>query len=171
MKKLSFWILGLFGEGFANRRFSRKKLFTQVFVQKILGLNRHVPWPVHWTSTVKGVENIDRGSRCPGLSKGCHIDGRNGLTIGENTWMGPGVKIVSMNHDLCDYMSYPETDPIVIGRDCWLASNAVVLAGVCLGDHTVVAAGSVVTKSFPDGDQLLAGVPARVIRKLDEYRG
>jgi len=44
--------------------------------------------------------------------------------------------------------------------------NAVILPGVHLGDHTIVAAGSVVTKSFPQGNCILGGVPAKVVKEL-----
>lgn len=46
--------------------------------------------------------------------------------------------------------------------------NSTVLPGVVLGDHTVVGAGSVVTKSFPEGWQVIAGNPAKVIHKLEK---
>ena len=49
--------------------------------------------------------------------------------------------------------------------------NSVILPGVTLGDHTIVGAGSVVTKSFPDGDCVIAGNPARMIRRLNSLEG
>lgn len=159
------------GEGFGSTAFSLRVLLKYFFFQKILGFNRNVPWPVHWTSNVKAPEKIQRGNRCPGMSMGCHIDGRNGIRIGNNVWVGPHVSIISMNHDVDDYAHFLEAGPIVIGDNCWLATNVVILPGVQLGAHTVVAAGSVVTKSFPHTDQLIGGVPARVLRKLDRYKG
>ncbi|MEQ1824103.1 MAG: DapH/DapD/GlmU-related protein, partial [Fimbriimonadaceae bacterium] len=51
---------------------------------------------------------------------------------------------------------------------CWIGMNAVVLPGVTLGDRTVVAAGAVVTKSFPEGWCIVAGVPAKLLRSLKE---
>lgn len=55
---------------------------------------------------------------------------------------------------------------IAIGDDCWIGGGAVICPGVILGRRVVVGAGSVVTKSFPD-DVVVAGNPARVIRRLD----
>ena len=140
------------------------------FFQKVLGFNRNVYWPVHRTSTIKSVENIERGTRLPGLSKNCHLDGRNGIRFGKNVWVGPNVTIVSMNHDVNNYDNYIKTKPIIIGDNCWIAANVVILPEVELGEHTVVAAGSIVTKSFKNGNQIIGGNPAKVIKKLDEYK-
>jgi len=165
------FLVGLMaGKAFNTKIIPTKKLIAIFLYQKVLGFNRHVPWPVHWQSKVINPKNITRGNRFPGLGMGCHIDGRNGIIFGDNVWVGPKVSFISMNHDLNDYYHYTEADPIQIGDNCWFGVNSVVLPGVILGSHTVVAAGSVVTKSFPQGDQLLAGVPATVIKKLPEYR-
>ena len=55
---------------------------------------------------------------------------------------------------------------IIIGKKCWIGMNSVILPGVVLGDHTIVGAGAVVTKSFVDGNCVIGGNPARIIRKL-----
>ena len=52
---------------------------------------------------------------------------------------------------------------IVVGNDVWLGSNSVVLAGVTIGDGTVIAAGSVVTKDIPEY-VIAGGVPAKIIK-------
>jgi len=139
------------------------------FVQKILRINGAVPWPVHPTSVVSKPENIERGARTPGLSIGCHIDGRNGIILGVNVWIGPRVSIISMNHDINNFQKYVTEKPIKIEKNSWLAANSIILPGVHLGEHTVVAAGAVVTKSFPEGDQVLAGVPANIVKRLLPY--
>ena len=61
-----------------------------------------MPWPVHRTTQVISPENIDPGTRTPGLGMGSHLDGRNGIVFGRNVWIGPNVKIISMNHDFLD---------------------------------------------------------------------
>jgi serine acetyltransferase len=164
-------VLRCFGHGFANSDFSLLLRIKCVFLQKLLGFNRNVPWPVHWTSKVNMPSKIDPGTRSPGLSMGCHIDGRNGIKFGSNVWVGPRVSIISMNHDVNNYHKYLKQDEVKIGDNCWLAANSVILPGVELGEHTIVAAGCVVNKSFPEGNQLLAGVPAKVVKKLDAYQG
>jgi len=90
----------------------------------------------------------------------------NGIEIGDRTNLGPGVGLISANHDPSDNTGWLPSPPIRLGKDCWLGMHAVILPGVHLGDSTIVGAGSVVTKSFPDGCCVIAGNPARVLRKL-----
>ncbi|NOX63645.1 MAG: acyltransferase [Chloroflexi bacterium] len=167
--KLVLRFLGMFGSGFANPQFPPRLLLKHVILQKVLRINAHVPWPVHWTTHVIAPENIQRGTRAPGLSHGCHLDARNGIIFGKNVWVGPRVSIISMNHDICNYHRYQPAQPIVIGDNCWLGANAIILPGVRLGNHVVVAAGAVVTHSFTEDDILLAGIPARIIKRLPPY--
>lgn len=144
-------------------------LMKSFFIQKLLGVNRSVPWPVHWSSKIIAPKKIKSGTRCPGLSFGCHIDGRNGICFGENVWIGPKVSIISQNHNVNNYNKWDKASPIVIGDNCWLGNNATILPSVELGAHTIVAAGAVVTKSFTQGNIIIGGVPARVIKELDNY--
>jgi acetyltransferase-like isoleucine patch superfamily enzyme len=155
--------------GFDYFGYPLRKLMKCFIAQKLFRINSHVPWPVNWTSEVKGHEKIIRGTETPGSTLGCYIDGRNGIELGDNVWIGPKVSIISMNHDLLDYNSYKSVGPIRIGRDSLLACGCIILPGIELGSHTVVAAGAIVTKSFPEGNQLLAGNPAVVVKKLDDY--
>lgn len=156
-------------------RFRDESYFTgtivrYIFWQRILGNNRGAWWPVHHTSRILAPENVENGTKAPGSACGCHIDGRNGIRFGKNVLVGPHVSIISCNHDINDYSKYVPSAPIVIGDDCWIATGAIILPGVCLGPHTVVGAGSVVTHSFPEGNQFIAGNPARVIRALAPYQ-
>jgi len=157
------------GDAFANRDFDPRKMLKAFIMQKILRINGHVPWPVHSSSKIIRPERIERGDRCPGLSRGVHLDGRNGIVIGSNTWLGPRVSIISMNHNLTSYREYTHADPVIIGKNCWLGANAVILPGITLGNHVVVGAGSIVTKSFGD-DLLIAGNPAKKIKDLPPYK-
>lgn len=59
------------------------------------------------------------------------------------------------------------TSPVTIGANCWIGADAVIAAGVHVGDQSFVGAGAVVTKDVPAG-WLVGGVPARPLRELDE---
>ena len=150
--------------------YSLKELFSYAFRQKILGYNRKVPWPVHFTSQIKYPKKIQRGNKYPGYGTACYIDARCGIILEDNVITAAKVSIISQNHDLNNYDKFKNAKPIIIRKNSWIATGATILAEVELGEHTVVAAGSIVTRSFPEGNQLLAGNPAKVIRKLDSYK-
>jgi acetyltransferase-like isoleucine patch superfamily enzyme len=56
--------------------------------------------------------------------------------------------------------------PLRLGARCWVGMNSVILPGVELGENTIVGAGAVVTRSFPEGHCVIAGNPARKLRDL-----
>lgn len=150
-----------------------KQVVRLVVFQKVFGVNAKIPWPVHWTSKVGGTIKYKTGPDLRpnlGLSMGCYIQGSNGIEVGRNVRIGPGVKIVSADHDLNDYGKHVPGPPIKLGDNVWLGANSIILPGVVLGDHTVVAAGAVVNKSC-EGNCVLAGVPAKVVKKLPDYKG
>lgn len=153
----------------ATTAYQNQSTIGQWFAQKVLGIggNRAAYWPVHPSSQVTDAHNIYAGvDTCPGLMKGCYIQGRGGIWFGDYTQIAPGVAVVSANHDPHDLRRHINA-PVRIGAYGWLGAGAKVMPGVALGDFTVVAAGAVVTKSFPEGYVVLAGVPARPIRTLD----
>ena len=156
---------------FKNRNYYTLRVLLMGMRQKLIGLNKAVPWPVHNSTIIRDSKKINPGTKAPGFSLACYIDGRNGIEIGENVWIGPRVSIISQIHDLNNYYEYVKAKPIKIGKDCLISSNSMILPEVELGDHTVVAAYAVVNKSFPEGNQVLAGNPARIIKKLDNYKG
>lgn len=138
---------------------------------QVLGFHRDVPWPVHFTTTVRHARRVRLGrATYPGDSPHCYINAQNGIEIGDHTNLGPGVGLVSANHDPYDNDAFVPGPPIRLGAHCWIGMNAVILPGVELGDHTIVGAGAVVTRSFPQGAVVIAGNPARVIRELDPER-
>lgn len=138
-----------------------------LFVQRVLRVNANVPWMVHFTSCVWGTISIGQNVwKSFAVSPGCYIQGGNGVTIDDDTIFGPGVRIISANHDPDNFSRWVKTAPITIGKRCWLGVNAVILPGVQLGDDVIVGAGAVVTKSFPSSS-VIAGVPAKVVSMRD----
>lgn len=161
----------LFYRNFNPKGYSKKALLQYIFMQKILGINRKVQWPVHWSSRVIGFEYIQTIDLAIGFMPSCNIDGRNGIIIGKNVILAANVSVISQNHDKYDFTKYTHDQPIRIGENSWIGTQAVILPGIELGPHTIVAAGAVVTKSFPEGNQIIAGNPAVVIKQIEKYSG
>lgn len=169
LKKTIYTIARSLYAGFTPKNESVRWLTQCIVAQKILGINRNVPWPVHFSSIVKSHEKIHSATEIVGEAPWNYIDGRNGIILEENVWLGPKVSIISQNHDENQYDKYIENKPIIIRKNCLLLTNCVILPGVELGKHTIVAAGAVVTKSFLEGNQIIGGVPAEVLKKIEDY--
>lgn len=93
------------------------------------------------------------------------------ISVGARTLIGPNCSFYSGTHPLDPTIRNgirgPESGkPIVIGEDCWLGGNVIVLPGVTIGEGSTVGAGSVVTKDVPPY-HCVAGNPARIIRKIE----
>lgn len=93
----------------------------------------------------------------------------NEINIGEDVIISENVIIRdSDGHDIL-YEKYKKSSPINIGNHVWIGLNATILKGVTIGDGAIVAAGSVVTRDVPP-NSLVAGVPAKVIKKYIEWK-
>ena len=137
-----------------------------IVIQVLFGFNRFAYWPTHHSSVILAPRNILIGvGTAPGLSSGCYIQGAGKVFIGDYTIIAPNVGIISSNHVLGE-LSKTKPGEVRIGRYCWIGMNAVILPDVVLGDHVVVGAGSVVTKSYEEGYAVLGGNPAVVLKKL-----
>lgn len=114
------------------------------------------------------------GDRCM-FGKGLSIVAHERIEIGEDTVAGHYVYITDQNHGYRD-IDLPigrqmwKNAPVRIGDSCWLGHGAIVVPGVTIGRHVVVAAGSVVTRDVPDLC-VVAGAPARIVRRYVEERG
>ena len=100
-----------------------------------------------------------------GVKPGCFIQNPQMVNVGRNVFISHGVHIYVQNHKVDNVKQMDVFDPVCIGYDCWLGANVIVLPGVFLGNGTVVAAGAVVTKSFFEGDCVIGGVPAKIIKR------
>lgn len=93
------------------------------------------------------------------------------IQIGENVNIGSDCKIFDHDFHSIDYEtrihgdSEIKTSPVHIDDGAFIGTNSIILKGVTVGKHSVVGAGSVVTKTIPD-NEIWAGNPARFIRKL-----
>ncbi len=133
-----------------------------------LGVNIGCPWPVSPRQQVVGARNIifhpdDLNNF---QTFGCYFQGVGTIDIGYGTYIAPNVGLITANHSLDDPEQHLPAKSIILGEQCWIGMNSMILPGVELGPHTVVGAGSVVTKSFPEGHCVIAGNPARLIKQI-----
>lgn len=125
-------------------------------------------WPVHRNSEVTHPQNIYVGINSnAGTRPGCYLQGNGGIWIGNYVHFASNIGIISGNHSLYNQMEH-ELKEVRIEDYCWIGMNVVILPGVHLGPRTVVGAGSVVTKSFPDGYCVIGGNPARILKTINK---
>ena len=103
------------------------------------------------------------------INQCCTIYDMGGVDIGDLVMIGPNVNIITTGHPLAPSKRRAclEAKPIVIETNVWIAAAATILGGVTVGENSVVGAGAVVTKDVPR-DSFVAGVPAQVIRSLED---
>ena len=92
------------------------------------------------------------------------------VEIGNHVNLAQGITVTALNHNFSDTSKRIDeqgvsTNPVTIEDDVWVGANAVILPGVTIGEHCVIAAGAVVTKDVPP-HSLVAGVPAKVIKQI-----
>ncbi len=96
----------------------------------------------------------------------CHFQDQGGITLGDNCLVGHNVVFATLNHGFApEERQSMLPAPIVVGRNVWIGSNSTILQGVTIGDNSIIAGGSVVTKDVP-ANTIVAGVPARFIRSI-----
>lgn len=126
-----------------------------------------------WIDAIEpGVINI--GSHVS-FSQNVHVAAKNKVIIGDGCLFGSDVLITDHDHSFSasSLSQYPKDRPLsikgptILGKNVWLGDNVKILSGVELGNNVVVAANSVVTKSF-EGNVLIGGIPAKKIKKILE---
>lgn len=121
--------------------------------------------------------NIFVGNECF-VNYNCTFLDISPITLGNGVWIGANVTLATPMHPFIAEerlnADYPDgrhdleySAPIDIKDGCWICSGAIICGGVTIGENSIVAAGAVVTRDVPQG-VIVAGVPARVIRKIDE---
>ncbi|MDN6640286.1 MAG: sugar O-acetyltransferase [Tetragenococcus sp.] len=100
------------------------------------------------------------------INSGCRFQDQGGITLGDQSLIGHNVVMATINHD------YDPTKrgtmhlaPIVLKERTWVGSSATILPGVTVGENSVVAAGSVVTKDV-EPNTIVGGNPAKFISNL-----
>ena len=125
-------------------------------------------------AAMRGDPIITIGERCT-LGKGIGIVGHERIVIGDDIWTGHYVYITDQNHgyenlDLPIGTQMWRNEPVSIGSGSWLGHGAIVLPGSRVGRHVVIAAGAVVAGIEVPDYSVVAGVPARVVRRLEGDR-
>lgn len=121
--------------------------------------------------------NIHVGEGCF-VNYNCTFLDISPITLEDGVWIGANVTLATPSHPFLPEerlpQNYPDgfhdleySKPITIKKNCWICSSATIIGGVTVGENSIVAAGAVVTKDVP-ANSIVAGVPARVIRTIDE---
>jgi len=157
------------GRFFDNCFTGLKWVLNGILYQKLLGFNRNISFPCSFKLMISNSDNIDFHPNDLNnfQSPGSYFQNFAGhISIGEGSYIAPNVGIITSNHDINDLDKHCEGKNVIIGKKCWIGMNSVILPGVILGDNTIVGAGSVVTKSFLEGKVIIAGNPAKIIKKI-----
>ena len=104
------------------------------------------------------------------INDGCFLLAKDKIILGENTTLAYRVTVLTGAdpngpHNTLSQLYPPLIAPVVIGSNVWVGANSTILPGVTIGDHVVVAAGSVVTRDIPSC-VLVAGVPAHIKKNI-----
>ncbi|OMP30115.1 sugar O-acetyltransferase [Mangrovimonas sp. DI 80] len=119
----------------------------------------YTPFSINYGKNLKLGKNIFINQNCQMLDLG-------GITIEDDVMIGPRVNLLSETHSI-----EPELrealigKPIHIKKHAWIGAGATILPGVTVGEHSVVAAGAVVSKDVPDRT-VVAGIPAKIMKSI-----
>jgi len=140
----------------------KAELFEQI-------LGRSLPpgvtiYPPFFTDHGLNLELADRVF----INQNCTFYALADIIIGDDVLIGPNVSLITSEHPVAPSQrrAYLLGKPIVIERGVWIAAGATIIGGVTIGENSVVAAGSVVTRDVP-ANALVAGNPARVLRSIE----
>jgi acetyltransferase-like isoleucine patch superfamily enzyme len=100
------------------------------------------------------------------INTGATVVANHSIVVGDDCLIGDLVAIFDSNHHPIEPSRPTRFAPVRLGANVWVGRSATILPGVTIGDHAVIAAGSIVTGDVP-ARTLVAGVPARPIRNLD----
>lgn len=167
------WIVNLFYPQYYRPKYGYQPyyilFFHYILPQFFFRLNPKVKWPVHFTSKVLAPKNIQKGILCdPGDNMNNYIQANNGIIFGNNIELGPGVSIISSNHNFNNLRKHIKSAPIIIGNNVWIGANSTILPEVKIGDNVIIGANSVVTKNIPS-NSIAVGNPCKVIRDKSAY--
>ena len=125
-------------------------------MQKIIGFNREILWPVDFRSKIIEGDKIKKGIMCdPGDNPGIYINASGGLKLGDNVSIGHNTSITTTNHDIYDHRKTADKKGVVIGSNVWVGSNCSIVAGVQIGDNVTIGAGCTIRKNIPSNSLVI----------------
>ncbi len=100
------------------------------------------------------------------INHACTFLDLGGIIIEDDVMIGPKVSIITENHPVNpNERKMLDLKSVIVKRNAWIGANATILPGVIIGENSVVAAGSVVTKNVP-ANTVVAGIPAKIIKEI-----
>ncbi|OYU31446.1 MAG: acetyltransferase [Comamonadaceae bacterium PBBC2] len=171
-----------FEKKFSGLKFISLLILTPaIFLQRVLWLwgrlrfsalvrNRGHGCVCHWNADLKYPENLVLGDDVV-IGVNASLGAHSPIHIGHRVRISKDVQIETAG---LDFLSGPPpyrhmSKPIFIEEGVWIGTRSIVLGGVRIGAHSVVAAGSIVTRDVPPRT-LVAGMPAKVLRQLPDLR-
>ena len=140
------------------------------FMQKIIGFNRPIPWPVDFRSKILGLEHITKGIMCdPGDNIGVYINAYGGLQLGNNVNIGQNTTITTTNHNIYDHRKISDKKGIIIGDNVWIGANCSIVAGVKIGHNVTIGAGSVIRQDIPSNSIVINDPNSIIIKEKTIY--
>ena len=161
------------GRHFDNNAIGWLWCWKNLFIQKVIGINRDCPFPVSFRNVVANWRNIkfDVNDLNNFQHFGVYFQAWNAeIHIGKGSYIAPNVGLITQNHNKYNLDEHDEAKPIIIGDSSWIGMNSVILPGTKLGKHSIVATGSVVKGDFSEGYCIIAGNPAKIVKKLDKNK-
>lgn len=138
----------------------RRELFSKLINQELdEGFRVFTPFYTDFGKNIHLGKNVF-------INADCKFQDQGGITIGDNALIGHNVVLATLNHEEDpNKRGNLIAAPINIGKNVWIGSNATILPGITVGDGAIIAAGAVVTKDV-EAESIVAGVPAKFIRKV-----
>lgn len=141
------------------RRFFLLKLGADISESAFIGAN----------TTIVSPNNLRIGNNVS-IHENCYIDASGKILIGDNVSIAHGTSLISFNHTYKDKTTPIKEQPlefkkIIINDNCWIGCKCVILPGVTINSNSIVAAGAIVTKTYPDS-VIIGGNPAKIIKTI-----
>ena len=149
-------------------RARRRLFFTSRLKRKFASCGDH--FLVYGKPIISFPDHIKLGSGIT-LNNGCELNATSSsIEIGSNCTISTGAKILAATYDVEEFLlrhnKHHISKPVVIGDNVWVCAGAIICPGVHIMGGAIIAAGSIVTKDIKEENVIVAGNPAKIIRRL-----